>query len=107
MKERFTFLYNKKVWLVLFLATFLLSWLWLPEELPLYYSFALRQDKLAGKYELLILPALVYAFFYIGEKWLVRLSLENSTMKDLIRKSLVAIAVFAYFIFLKIILLVI
>jgi len=101
------FLSDKKKWVLLFIITYLIFWYWLPEQIPMYYSFALRSDKLAGKYDLLLLPIFVLGFFVIGQEWLEKLALQNSSMIFLIRFFLIAISVFTYFVFLKIILLVI
>jgi hypothetical protein len=100
-------LYNKKFWLILFLITYAISWLWLPEELPLYYSFALKADRLASKYELLLLPLIVFIISYIAENWLKRLALGNETVEQLIKFTVLSVSGFAYFLFLKIILLVV
>lgn len=100
-------LYDKNSWLVLFIVTYIAFWFWLPEQLPLYYSQALKEDRLAGKYELLIIPVFVYILFLIAEKWLYSLALKNTTIIALIRNFLVVTAAFSYFIFLKIILLVV
>ncbi len=99
--------YDKNSWLALFVLTYLVFWFWLPQEVPLYYSQALKEDRLAGKYELLIIPVVVYFLFLLAEKWLYTLALKNQTMLDLIKNFLVAAAAFSYFIFLKIILLVV
>lgn len=101
------FLNDKKRWLALFVLTYLIFWYWLPEEVPLYYSFALRPDKLAGKYDLLFLPLFVVGFFFLGQEWLEKLALQNLSMVLLIRIFLAALATFTYFVFLRLILLII
>jgi len=100
-------LYNAKIFMVLFLATFVLFWFFLPEEVPLYYSMALREDRLAGKYELLIMPLIVAFYIFVGHKFLEKLALKNTTMENLIRAFLIGSSIVMYLVFLKIILLVV
>jgi hypothetical protein len=99
-------IYYRNFWLVLFLLTYAVSWFWLPEELPLYYSFALKADRLASKYELLLLPVTVFIVSYVSETWLKKLALGNETVEQLIKFTVLAISGFTYFLFLKIIFLV-
>jgi len=101
------FLSDKRRWLVLFVLTYLVSWYWLPEQVPLYYSLVLKQDQLASQYTLLMIPLLVMFFFLVGQKWLEKLALENTNMLTLIKAFLVVLASFSYLVFLKIIILVI
>jgi len=101
------FLSDKKRWLVLFVLTYLAFWYWLPKEIPLFYSLAIKEDRLTSQYSLLLIPLAVFIFFAIGEYWLEKLALQNTNMIALIRLFLVIIAAFAYWMFLKIILMII
>lgn len=98
--------FSKNTWLVLFLATYGIFWFRLPDEVPLFYSQALREDRLASKFALLILPAVVYVTFVISERFLNRLALKNPVILTLIKYANVVLAAFTYILFLKILLLV-
>lgn len=98
--------FNKNIWLLLFLSTYSIFWLRLPSQVPLYYSQALREDRLANKYALLILPAVVYATFLIIERFLKPLALKNPVILGLLKYAGVIFAAFTYVLFLKILLLV-
>jgi len=94
-------------WLLLFLLTFAVSFYWLPEQVPLFYSQALPEEKLASKYSLLILPLLVWVFFIVSKVFLHKQALENENMLSLIRYFRIGLAAFCYLTFIRIILLVI
>lgn len=98
---------DKKKWLILFFATYAAAFYWLPEVLPLFYSQALPEDRLASKYYLLILPLSVFLLFQISDFFLIRLALKNEAMLNLIKFFRIGYAVFSYIIFVKIIVLVI
>lgn len=104
--ELVRFLNDKNKWLVLFLLTFALAFYWLPGELPLYYSKALPEEKLVSKYHLLIIPVFIY-FYFLIMNFFSQLALKNENMLSLIKLFTIGLALFAYFLFLKIILLVI
>ncbi len=109
MDKRYNFralIHNKRAWVILFLITYAVFWFKMPEQVPLYYSQVLKADKLASKYELLIIPLFVYLFFEISERWLYKLALENKVVKQVITYFLVGLAVFSYIIFFKIVLLI-
>jgi hypothetical protein len=99
------FLNDKRKWTIIFFVTYLSFFYWLPKEVPLYYSQALPEDKLASRYLLLIIPLLVLVFQFVSELFLERLALKNVAMLRLIRYFKIGFSVVAYFIFLKIIIL--
>jgi len=99
------FLDDKRKWTIIFLVTYLGFFYWLPEEVPLYYSQALPEDKLASRYFLLIIPLLVLMFQFICELFLEKIALKNAPMLKLIRFFKIGLSVASYFIFLKIIVL--
>ena len=100
------FLDDKNKWLVLFIVTYLLSFYWLPSEVPLFYSLSLPEEKLVSKYYLLIIPVFIYIFFLLTS-FFSRLALKNENMLSLIKLFRVGLSAFSYFIFIKIILLII
>jgi hypothetical protein len=100
-------LFNKYAWLILYLATYAVFWVRLPPQIPLFYSQALRDDRLANSYALLILPAVVFTTFMINEKFLKKLALKNEIILQVISFSGVVLAAFTYILFLKILLLVV
>ncbi|MFA6005246.1 MAG: hypothetical protein WC775_02055 [Patescibacteria group bacterium] len=99
-------LFSKFAWLLLFLVTYGIFWFRLPPQVPLYYSQALREDRLADSYALLILPAVVFMTFIICERFLSKLALKNGVILRVVEISSVVMAAFAYVLFLKILLLV-
>lgn len=101
-----SYMSDKKVWVLLFAATFGLFLFRMPPRVPLYYSQVLKEDRLAHYYELLIIPFFVYCAFVVAEKWLYKLTLENTVVKEVISLFLWGLAFFAYIIFLKILLVV-
>ena len=109
MKKQFNLIYfdSPSRWLILFLATFLIFFYWLPGEVPLFYSQALPEEKLADKYYLLTLPVLVLGLFLISKTFLQKLSLSNQNMLKLLQFFRIGFAFFCYFLFIRIILLVI
>lgn len=109
MKQKLdlAFFDNQYRWLVLFLLTFALAYYWLPEQVPLFYLQALPEEKLASKYYLLILPTIVFSLYIVSQFLLQKLSLNNRNMLTLLAFFRVGIASFGYFLFIRIILLVI
>lgn len=101
-----TFFDNPYRWLLLFIITFALAFYWLPEQVPLFYSQALPEEKLASKYYMLILPALVFGFFILSQTLLQKLALNNSNMLKLLSFFRIGLAGFTYLLFIRIILLV-
>lgn len=99
--------FNKYLWLVIFLVTYGISWFRLPPVVPLFYSQSLPEDRLASKYALLVLPVIVFVSFFVNERILSRLALKHAGILSLIKYASVTIAIFTYVLFLKIILLVI
>lgn len=108
MKQKLdlAFFDNQYRWLGLFIATYVLAFYWLPEQIPLYYSQALPEEKLASKYYLLILPVLVFSLFIITQSFLRRLSLNNHNMLKFLSFFCVGFSIFCYLLFIRIILLV-
>lgn len=94
-------------WLILFAITFLGFFYWLPGEVPLFYSQALPEEKLADKFYLLILPSLVLGLFIISKTFLQKLSLNNQNMLKLLQFLRIGFSFFCYILFIRIILLVI
>jgi len=101
------FLDDKHKWLVLTVVTFLLAFYWLPEQVPFFYSQALPEEKLASKYYLLVIPLFNYLFFVLSDTWLSKLALKNDNMLNLIQFFRIGLAFFGYFLFLRIIILII
>jgi len=99
------FFNDKRKWTIIFLVTYLGFFYWLPAEVPLYYSQALPEDKLASRYFLLVIPLLVLVFQLVCELFLEKLALKNVPMLRLIRFFKVGFTGIAYLIFLKIIIL--
>lgn len=99
-------LFNKNAWLFLFVSTYAIFWFRLPSEIPLYYSQTLREDRLASKYALLILPGIVYGTFIIVERFLRPLALKNPVILGLLKYSGIIFAAFTYVLFLKILFLI-
>lgn len=95
--------YPNEAWLILFIGTYTLVYNRLPEEIPLYYSQVLKEDKLASKYELLLIPGIVYFSLLLGRWLLLKLSLKNENMENLILQSLMLFAGAGYFLFVRII----
>lgn len=93
-------------WLILFAITFLGSFFWLPAEVPLFYSQALPEEKLADKFYLLVLPALVLGLFVVSKTFLQKLSLNNQNMLKLLQFLRIGFSLFCYILFIRIILLV-
>lgn len=98
---------NKYRWLIFFGITFAGCFYWLPEQIPLYYSQALMEERLASKYALLILPLFVFIFFVVSETFLTRLALNNRHMLNLIRFFRIGLSIFSYLLFIRIIFLII
>lgn len=109
MKQKLdlAFFDNQYRWLVLFLVTYASAYYWLPEQIPLFYSQALPVEKLASKYYLLILPTIVSGLYIVSQILLQKLALNNRNMLTLLAFFRVGIAGFCYFLFIRIILLVI
>lgn len=109
MKQKLdlAFFDNQYRWLVLFLVTYVLAYYWLPEQIPFFYSQVLPEEKLASKYYLLILPALVSSLFIVSQFLLQKLALNNRNMLALLAFFRVGMASACYFLFIRIILLVI
>jgi len=99
-------LFNKYAWLVVYLVTYALFWFRLPPQVPLFYSQALREDRLASKFSLLILPVVVFMTFIVNDRFLKKLALKNEVIIQVISCSGVVLAAFTYILFLKILLLV-
>ncbi len=109
MKQKLdlAFFDNQYRWLGLFLLTFAGAYYWLPEQVPLFYSQGLSEERLASKYGLLILPLLVLGLFMVSHFFLKKLALLNHNMLVLLSFFRVGFAVFCYLLFIKIIFLVI
>jgi hypothetical protein len=101
------FVNDKRKWFALFFLTFAAAFYWLPEEVPLFYSQALPEDKLASKYFLLLVPGFTLLFWLLIELFLTKLTLRNENMLRLTKWFKIGLMVSAYIIFLKIIILVI
>ena len=101
------FLDDKHKWLVLSIVTYLLAYYWLPEQIPLFYSQALPEEKLASKYYLLVITLFIYFFYLLSQTLLTKLALKNENMLNLIQLFRIGLAFFGYFLFLRIITLVI
>ncbi len=97
-------LQNKLVWLGLFIATYAVSFFYLPQQVPLYYSTLLREDKLANKYELLLIPFFLMILFVLWERVFIKLTLGNIYIQKLGQGFIVFLACMAYGSFVKIIL---
>lgn len=95
------------LWTAVFLATLAGALPFLPEEVPLFNSMAIREDRLGSKYMLLIIPATVAALFIVDTLLLSRLSLKNVAMRRLIRSFCTFLACVAYISMLRIILMLI
>jgi len=95
---------NKFAWLGLFVTTYVVSFFYLPQQVPLYYSTLLREDKLANKYELLLIPLFLMILFILWERIFIKLTLRNKYMQMLGQGFIVFLACMAYGSFVKIIL---
>jgi len=105
--SKLDFFDNQYRWVAIFLITFAVSFYWLPEQIPLFYSQALPQEQLATKYHLLIIPLVVFIFFMISRVWLEHLALKNENMLKLIKYFRIGLAFFSYLLFFRIIFLII
>lgn len=89
-------------WLFVFLITFGLAYLFLPEQVPLYYSTAIREDRLASKYMLLLIPACVLGLHILYYSFFYRLTLQNNYMHRLAEGFLNFLTILAYLSFVRI-----
>ena len=89
---------------MLFLITYAFSYFYLPQQVPLYYSTLLREDKLASKYELLLTPFYLMILFVLWERVFIRFTLGNIFIQKLGQAFVVFLACMAYSSFIKIIL---
>lgn len=99
--------YNLRFWLIMILVLIGISWYWLPLVIPLYYSRALPEDRLASAYELLILPLFIFVIYLLSEILISNLALKNKDMTSLIKGTIVWICFLTFFILFRIIYLVI
>ncbi|MCR4329885.1 MAG: hypothetical protein NUV65_05070 [Candidatus Roizmanbacteria bacterium] len=97
-------LQNKFAWFGLFGLTYVISFFYLPQQVPLYYSTLLREDKLANKYELLLIPLFLIILFILWERIFIKLTLGNEYIQKLGQGFIVFLACMAYGSFVKIIL---
>lgn len=90
------------VWLLVFLVTFGAAYFFLPEQVPLYYSTAIREDRLASKYMLLLIPACVLGVHVLYYSLLYRLTLQNTYMQRLSEGFILFLTILAYLSFIRI-----
>ena len=95
------------IWLALFIVTFSASFWFLPEQVPLYYSIAVREDRLANKYLLLLIPLCVVALHTLYYSWLRGFSLENVSMQRLTEGFITFLTALAYISFIRILFIII
>lgn len=91
----------------IFTITFAIALPFLPSEIPLFNTNAVREDRLASKYVLIIIPVCVGFLYGVYLLILKRLALENSAMLRLIEGFILFLSAVSYLGILRIIITVI
>lgn len=91
------------LWLGVFIVTIGIALPFLPNEIPLFNTAAVRPDRLASKYMLLLIPLCVSGLYLVDTLLLTKLSLHNQMMRRLTKAFILFLTVVAYFSLLRII----